>query len=63
MSFWRFGCLFFYYLGDACYRLDFYLLYNFFMSKSIDISEKYKLDIWKEVGHDVEKIDNEHIRS
>jgi hypothetical protein len=40
-------CLFFYYLGDTCCRLNFYYLYNFFMSISVDISDKHKLEVWK----------------
>lgn len=43
----KFICLCFYYLGDICCRLNFFYLYNFFMSISVDISDKHKLGIWK----------------
>ena len=45
--FQKIKCYFFYYLGDLCCRLGFYKKYNFFMETSVDISDKYKLDIWK----------------
>jgi hypothetical protein len=45
-------CLLFYYLGDLCCRLGAYDLYNFFMSVSIDISDKNNLDVWKSVDKD-----------
>ena len=45
-------CLIFYYLGDICSKLGAYDLYNFFMSVSIDISDKNNLDVWKSVDKD-----------
>jgi hypothetical protein len=42
-------CYLFYYLGDICFKLNDYDCYQYFMTKSSEISDKYNLGIWKEV--------------
>lgn len=42
-------CYLFYYLGDLCYRFNDYECYQYFMTRSSEISDKYNLGIWKEV--------------
>lgn len=44
----KIACLVFYYLGDIFCRLDYFELYDYCMSKSIDIDLKNNLNIWKE---------------
>ncbi len=42
-------CYLFYYLGDFCYKFDDHRCYQYFMTKSVEISDRYNLKIWKEV--------------
>lgn len=53
--FWKIYCLFFYYLGDLACKLDDYKLYQFFMLKSVEINEKHKLEIWKNVSKSLDE--------
>lgn len=42
-------CYLFYYLGDFCFKINVYELYQYFMTKSSEISDKNNLGIWKEL--------------
>lgn len=42
-------CHIFYYLGDLAYKFDYGSCYQFLMSKSFEIDDKYNLGIWREV--------------
>ena len=49
MIFWKTVCLLLYHLGDLAFKFDDERCYQFLMLKSAEISEKYNLEIWKEV--------------
>jgi hypothetical protein len=49
MIFWKIVCLALYHLGDLACKFGDARCYQFLMLKSADISDKYNLDIWKEV--------------
>ena len=49
MIFWKIICLLYYYLGDLACKFDDYNCYQYLMTKSAEISDKYNLGIWKEV--------------
>jgi hypothetical protein len=49
MIFWKLICLFFYYLGDLACRIGDGKCYQYLMLKSVEINDKFKLNIWKEI--------------
>ncbi len=48
--FWKLVCHALFYLGDLAYKLDDGKCYQFLMTKSFQINDKYNLKIWKEVA-------------
>ena len=49
MIFWKLVCHIFYYLGHLAYKFDDGNCYQFLMSKSFEVDDKYNLGIWKEI--------------
>lgn len=50
MIFWKLYCIILYYVGDLACKMDYFELYQYLMTKSVFINDKYKLKVWKEVN-------------